>query len=174
MKGKAKVMVLLGSLTALLLLAIGGLAMAANPENVSVQAPVASTIRLSVTKNLVDFGGGPLNPETANYADSLGATVRSNVNWELQVEKNRDLTGVNPSNVIPSGQLTFTSSSADPRVTAVQSSATQFGLLGTPTMVAQGTRGNGMNVSINYALNITWDDAPDNYSATHTYTVVAR
>jgi hypothetical protein len=135
---------------------------------------VASTIRLSVSKNTVDFGGGSLDPETGSYADSLTATIRANVNWRLQVEKDQDLTGVNPLNVIPSSQLTFTSSSADPRVTAVQGSATEFGGTGSPTMVAEGNRGSGMDVSVDYALDITWDNAPDNYSATHTYTVVAQ
>jgi hypothetical protein len=171
MKGKARLLILMGGLTALLVLSIGGLAMAANPENVSVQAPVASTLRLSVSTNLIDFGGGALDPETGSYADSMDATVRANINWELQVEKNRDLTGVNPANVIPSSQLTFTSSSSDARVIAVQGSATEFG---SPTMVAQGTRGAGMDLTVDYALDITWDDAPDDYSATHTYTVVPR
>jgi protein-disulfide isomerase len=171
---KMRLMAMLGGLTAVFLLVFGGLAMAANPENVSVQAPVASTIRLSVSKNTVDFGGGALNPEVGSYADSLTATVRSNVLWELQVEKNRDLTGIDPANVIPSGQLTFTSSSTDGRVTATRGSATEFGLTGSPTMVAQGIRGGGMDVSVNYALTINWEDAPDTYSATHTYTVVAR
>lgn len=174
MKKKMRLLAMLGGLTTVLLLICGGLAMAANPENVSVQAPVASTLNLSVSKNTVDFGGGPLNPETGSYGDSLTATVRSNVLWELQVEKNRDLTGVDPGNVIPSGQLTFTSSSSDGRVTAVQGSATQFGLVGSPTMVAQGNRGSGIAVNVNYALTINWEDAPDTYTATHTYTVVAR
>ena len=172
MKRKTRIAVMLGAICALLLVALGGLALAANPENVSVSAPVASTIRLAVSKNTVDFGGGSLDPETGSYSDSLTATVRSNVAWELQVEKNQDLTS--PSGIIPSSQLTFTSASANPRVTAVQGSDTEFGLTGSPTMVAQGTRGNNIDVSVNYGLNITWDDAPDTYSATHTYTVVAR
>jgi len=174
MKGKKRAAVLLGALAAVLALALGGFALAANPEHVTVTAPVAQTIRLSVSKNAVNFGGGNLDPETGSYADSLTATVRSNVNWRLQVEKNRDLTGVDPANVIPSGQLTFTSSSGNPRVTAVRSSATQFGATGSPTMVAEGTKGNNIDVSVNYALTVTWDESPDTYSATHTYTVIAR
>lgn len=172
MKAKTKIAVLLGVLAALLAVALGGFALAANPENVSVTAPVAQTIRLSVSKNTVNFGGGSLNPETGSYADSLTATVRSNVDWRLQVEKNRDLTGT--GNVIPSSQLTFTSSSSNPRVTAVQSSATEFGATGSPTMVAEGTKGNNIDVSVDYGLTITWDDSPDTYTATHTYTVIAR
>ncbi len=174
MRRKAKLMILMGGLTALLLVACSGLAMAATTQNVNVSAPVASTLSLDVSKNLVNFGGGNLDPETGSYADSLTATVRSNVNWQLQVEKNRDLTGVTPGNVIPSSQLTFTSASANPKVTAVQGSATEFSLLGTPTMVAQGTKGNNIGVTVSYALNITWDDAPDTYTAAHTYTVVSR
>lgn len=174
MKRKAKLMILMGGLTALLLVACSGLAMAATSQNVSVQAPVASTLSLGVSKATVNFGGVSLNPETGSYADSLTATVRSNVNWELQVEKNRDLTGVTPGNVIPSNQLTFTSASINPRVSAVQGSATEFGLLGSPVMLAQGSKGNNIGVTVNYALSITWDDSPDTYTATHTYTVVSR
>ncbi|MDY6794939.1 MAG: hypothetical protein SWK76_06630 [Actinomycetota bacterium] len=174
MKGKTKLIILVGGLAALLLL-VCGLAMAANPENVDVQANVGQTIRLSVTKNLVDFGGGSLNPETGNYSDSLTATVRANVLWRLQVEKDQDLTGtIDPGNVIPSSQLTFTSSSSDARVTAVQSSDTEFGATGSPTMVAEGNRGSGMDVDIDYALTINWEDPPDTYESTHTYTVVSQ
>ena len=174
MRRKAKLMILMGGLTALLLVACGGLAMAATSQNVNVSAPVASTLSLDVSKATIDFGGGNLDPETGSYADSLTATVRSNVNWQLQVEKNRDLTGVNPGNVLPSSQLTFTSSSGNSRVKEVQSSATEFELIGSPVMVAQGTKGNNIGVTVNYALNITWDDSPDTYTASHTYTVVAR
>ena len=174
MRGKKRAAVLLGALAALLVVALGGFALAANPENVTVTAPVAQTIRLTVSKNAVDFGGGSLDPETGSYSDSLTATVRSNVNWRLQVEKNQDLTGVDPANVIPSSQLTFTSSSANPRVTATQASATEFGATGSPTMVAEGTKGNNIDVSVNYGLTVTWDDSPDTYTATHTYTVIAR
>jgi hypothetical protein len=173
MRRKAKLMILMGGLTALLLVVCSGLAMAATSQNVNVSAPVASTLSLDVSKNLVNFGGGNLDPVTGNYNDSLTATVKSNVNWTLQVEKNRDLTGINPLNVIPSSQLTYTSASANPRVTQVQGSATQFGLLGTPTMVARGTKGNNLDVTVNYALNITWDDSPDTYTATHTFSVVS-
>ena len=174
MKGKKRAAVLLGALVAVLALVLGGFALAANPEQVTVTAPVAQTIRLSVSKNTVNFGGGSLDPETGSYADSLTATVRSNVDWRLQVEKNRDLTGLDPANVIPSGQLTFTLSSTNPRVTATQASSTQFGATGSPTMVAEGTKGINIDVSVNYGLTVTWDESPDTYSATHTYTVIAR
>lgn len=174
MKGKTRAAVLMGALAALLVVALGGFALAANPEQVTVTAPVAQTIRLAVSKNAVDFGGGNLDPETGSYSDSLTATVRSNVDWQLQVEKNRDLTGADPGNVIPSSQLTFTSSSSSPKVTATRGSATEFGLLGSPTMVAQGIKGNNIAVSVNYALTVTWEESPDTYTATHTYTVIAR
>ncbi len=175
MKGKTRAAVLMGALAALLAVAVGGFALAANPEQVTVTAPVAQTIRLSVSKNAVDFGGGSLDPETGSYADSLNATVRSNVNWRLQVEKNRDLTGNDdPANVIPSGQLTFTSSSSSGKVTATRGSATEFGPTGSPTMVAEGIKGNNIDVSVNYALTVTWEESPDTYTATHTYTVISR
>lgn len=171
-KGKMKTVVLMGVCSAVLLVVLGGIAMAANPENVTVTAPVAPTIRLSVSKNLVDFGGGTLNPETGSYGDSLDATVSANILWRLQVEKNRDLTGVDPANVIPSSQLTFGSTSADGRVTATQAAGTEFG--GAATMVAEGNRGANIDLTVNYGLDIEWEDAVDNYTATHTYTVVSQ
>ncbi len=174
MKGRMKIAVLMGVTAAMLLMTLGGLALAANPENVSVQAPVESTIRLSVSKNTVNFGGGNLNPEVRSYSDSLTANVSANVLWRLQVEKNRDLTGVDPANVIPSSQLTFGSSSGDGRVTATRAAGTQFGGSGTPTMVAEGNRGGNIGMTVSYALNIEWEDPPDTYTATHTYTVIAR
>jgi len=171
MKGKLRIAILTGVTAAMLLLALSGFALAANPENVNVSAPVASTIRLSVSKNLVDFGGGSLDPETGSYSDSLTATVSSNVLWELQVQKNRDLTGL-LGGVIPSSQLTFGSTSADGRVIATQPAGTEFG--SSATMVAQGNRGGNIGLTVAYALDIEWEDAPDTYTATHTYSVVAR
>jgi hypothetical protein len=171
-RGKARTLVMLGTFSAILLVVLGGIAMAANPENVTVTAPVAPTIRLSVSKNAVNFGGGNLNPETGSYSDSLTASVSSNILWRLQVEKNRDLTGTDVANVIPSSQLTFGSSSGDARVTATQPAGTEFG--GAATMVAEGNRGGAMGLTINYGLDIEWEDAPDTYTATHTYTVVSQ
>jgi hypothetical protein len=172
MKGRIKAIVLMGGLLGLLVFTLCGVAMAANPENVTVTAPVAQTLRLSVSKNLVNFGGGNLDPVIGSYNDSLTATVSANVGWTLQVSKDQDLTGLTPGNVIPSAQLTVDSSSADPRVTQTQPGS-QFGGVGSPTMIARGNKGGNENVSVNYNLSITWDDNPDTYGATHTYTVVS-
>lgn len=172
MRRKAKIFTL-SALGLLVLIIAGGSAVSANPEDVSIQAPVNPTIRLEVNKNTIDFGGAAMNPEVGNYTDTLDSSIRANVLWRLQVDKNQDLTGtVDTANVIPSSQFTFTSDSSDARVTAKRTEATEFG--NAPTMVAEGNRGANMNVAINYALSIGWENEPDTYVANHVYTVVPR
>lgn len=173
MKRRMKILGMLGAVSMLMLLLLGAPAEAANPENVAVSATVGQALRLSVDKNTVDFGGSLLPDGGPGldgvYTDTLGATVSANVLWRLEVDKDQDLTS--PSGTIPSTRLTFESSSTDSRVTAVQSLPTQFG---TDVMVAEGNRGGNIDLSVEYTIDIEWEDAPDTYIATHTYTVVAR
>lgn len=173
MKRRMKVLGILGVASLLLVFLLGVPAQADNPENVSVSANVAEALRLSVSTNTIDFGGSLLPDGGPGldgvYTDTLGATVSANRPWRLEVDKNQDLTS--PSGTIPSSRLTFTSSSSDGRVTAVQSSATEFG---TDVMVAEGNRGGNIDITVSYRVDIEWEDAPDTYTATHTYTVVGR
>lgn len=173
MKRKMRVLGLLGAATLLLVFLLGIPAQAANPENVSVSATVAEALRLSVSTNTINFGGSLLPDggpgQDGVYTQDLGATVYANRPWRLQVSKDQDLTS--PSGTIPSSRLTFTSSSSDGRVTATRSTATEFG---TDTMVAEGNRGGNIGVTVSYRVDIEWEDAPDTYIATHTYSVVAQ
>jgi len=173
MKRRMRVLGMLGAASLLLVFLLGVPAQAANPQDVNVSATVAEALRLTVSKTTVNFGGSLLPDGGPGgdgvYTDTLGATVSANRPWRLEVDKSGDLTSA--SGTIPSERLTFTSSSGDGRVTATQSSATQFG---TDVMVAEGNRGGNINLSVNYRIDIEWEDAPDTYTATHTYTVVAR
>jgi|GEM_PF-1122287 len=175
MRGRMKVAGILGAACVLAVLLLGVPAQAANPEQVNVSATVAEALRLTVSTNTVDFGGAGLLPDGGAaldgvYTDSLDATVWANRNWRLQVSKDQDLTS--GSNFIPSSRLTFTSASGDGRVSAVRGSATEFG---TGTMVAEGTKGGSIGpVTVNYRVDIDWEDEPGTYTAVHTYTVVGR
>jgi hypothetical protein len=141
-------------------------AIAANPTSVSVSASVPSTIELTMPTTVVNFGGGSLAPGST-YTQGISASVNSNKAWTLKVTKNHDLrgTGATPED-IPSADLTFTSSTSDPKVTPV-GTPTEFG---TNTTVCSGARGNNLSSTITYSLTVPWDQAPDTYSATHVYT----
>lgn len=140
-------------------------ALAVNPTDVSVTATVSSTVQLNMPTTAVDFGG-PLEAGQ-NYQQAITASINSNKNWRLAVTKNRDLTGAVSLEVIPSANLTFETTSADPKVTVKAPAGTQFG---TDTVVCEGTRGSGISSTITYSLSVPWDLAPDTYTATHTYT----
>lgn len=173
MKRRMRVLGTLGVASLLLVFLLGVPAQAANEESVSVSATVAEALRLSVSKSTINFGGSLL-PDGGTeldgvYTDTLGATVSANRPWRLEVDKDGDLTSA--SGTIPSSRLTFTSSSSDGRVTATKGNPTEFG---TDVMVAEGNRGGNIDLSVNYRVDIEWEDAPDTYTATHTYTVVVQ
>lgn len=173
MRGKMKILGMLGALAMLTLLLLGAPAQADNPQNVDVSASVAEALRLTVTGAPVDFGGSLLpdgGPDLDGvYTDSIGASVSANRPWRLEVDKDQDLTS--GSDVIPSSRLTFTSTSSDGRVTATRGTATEFG---TDVMVAEGNRGGSIGLTVNYRVDINWEDPAGDYTATHTYTVVAQ
>ncbi|MBC7246272.1 MAG: hypothetical protein H5T73_00630 [Actinobacteria bacterium] len=170
---RMKMLGMLGALAMLTLLLVGAPARADNPQDVAVSASVAEALRLTVTGAPVDFGGSLLPDGGPGldgvYTDSIGASVSANRPWRLEVDKDRDLTS--GSDVIPSSRLTFTSTSSDGRVTATRGTATEFG---TDVMVAEGNRGGNIGLTVNYRVDIEWEDPVGNYTATHTYTVVAQ
>lgn len=129
-------------------------------STVQVQATVNPTIQLTVNPTTLNFGN--VNPAVGSYTQTKNATVSSNRPWNLYVRKTRDLTGTNPSNVIPSSQLTFTS--------PAQQNPVQFQL--TDTLVNSGSETSGTLTNINYNLQVTWYDKPDSYSAEHIYTAI--
>ena len=145
-------------------------AIAANPTGVSVSANVPSTIQLNMPITAVNFGGGPLAPGSS-YTQVITASINSNKGWSLKVTKDHDLLGGTSAETIPSADLTFTSASADPNVTVKVLTPTEFPTVaqGAATAVG-GTRGSSISSSISYSLTVPWDQAPDTYSATHTYT----
>ncbi|MBU4273895.1 MAG: hypothetical protein KJ907_08355 [Actinobacteria bacterium] len=142
-------------------------AMAVNPTDVSVSANVAATITLDMPTTVVNFGAGPLAPG-AVYNQAIDATVSSNKGWSLDVRKNQDLTGAVSLEVMPSSNLTFTSDSANPRVTQKRTTATEFPAA--DDYAVQGTRGGAILSTISYSLDVPWELEPDTYTATHTYT----
>ncbi len=173
MGGRKRILVMPVAAALLLVFLLGVPAQAANPESVNVSAAVAEALRLTVSKNTVDFGGSLL-PDGGSgldgvYTDTLVARVSANVPWRLEVDKEQDLT--DGAYTIPSSRLTFTSNSGDYRVTATRGTATEFG---TDVMVAEGIRGRNIAVSVDYRIDIEWEDPPSTYTANHIYTVVAR
>jgi len=151
--------ILLGA--SMLFMSVGGFA--ANPQAVTVSATVQASMQLTMASTLA-FGSQP--PGT--YAQSLAASVNSNKTWSMGVVKSGDLT--DGTDTIPSADLTYTSSSADPLVQGLQGSATQFGIAS--TNVCNGSlRGSGETLNVNYSLTIPWNVGDGTYTATHTYTV---
>jgi hypothetical protein len=127
----------------------------------------APTIEFRLSSSTVNFGGGTLEPRTALYTDTLGATVNANMPWRISVSKDRDLTSA--SGVIPSENLTFAVSGPAGKTTYAAATGTQFG---TNVRVVEGTRGSNLMTTITYRLNVPWTLAPDTYSATHMYTAM--
>ncbi len=171
MRRRMRILGMLGAMSLLLVFLLGAPAEAANPENVNVSATVAEALRLTVSGAPVDFGGSLLPDGGPGldgvYTDSLGATVSANRPWRLEVDKDGDLTS--PSGTIHSSRLTFAASSGDGRVTNLGS-----GQFGSDVMVAEGNRGGNINITVNYRVDIEWEDAPDTYTAVHTYSVVTQ
>ena len=141
-------------------------AFAANPSTVTVSANLASVLQLSMSKATVDFGG-VLQPGST-HTDTDIATVDSNKIWSLKVTKSSDLHDAVSGMSIPSANLTYGSTSANPNVLNLQASGTQFGA--STNVCNTCGRGPAMAVTVTYSLTVPWNVEPGTYTATHTYT----
>ena len=142
-------------------------AFALNPTAVNVSAQVPTTLQLSMSKPTVDFGGGALSPGNS-ASDSVTATVNSNKLWSLKVHKDQDLTS--GAFTIPSTDLMYTSTTTQPtHVKNLVGTATPFSTTDA-SVCGNCDRGNNLDVTISYSLNVPWDVEPGTYTATHTYT----
>ena len=139
-------------------------AFAATSATVTVSATINPTIELTMPTTSVTWTGAQALPGTTVTAP-ITASVNSNRKWTLKVTKNHDLQNAGASETIPSADFTFTST-APPSGTG-QPTNTEFG---TDITVATGVRGSSQSTTITYRLAVPWDQAPDTYTATHTYT----
>jgi hypothetical protein len=139
-------------------------AMAVNPTNVNVSATIPSTIELSMPTTSVTWGAAV--PGTIMTSD-ITASINSNKAYALKVTENHVLTGTGATPpTIPSADFTF-GATLPAGGTYNAPAGTQFG---TDVSVVAGARGSARSTTISYSLNVPWDQAPDTYTATHTYT----
>lgn len=148
---------------ALALFAFAG-ATAANPTDVTVSATVPTMLQLDMPTTAVTFG--TVNPGDPAVTRNITATINSNKAYALKVTKNHDLQNAGGTQTIPSSYLTF-GATMPAGGTYNAPSGTQFG---TDTEVIAGARGSGRSTTITYSLSVPWDQEPDAYTATHTYT----
>ena len=153
-------LVVVGALT--LFVCAGAIAADSPPIAVSVSATIPSTIQLTMPTTSVTWGAAV--PGTVMTSD-ITASVNSNKAWSLKVTKNHDLQNVGETQTILSSNFKFTAT-APPGGTGTLT-ATEFG---TGVTVVAGVHGSGMGTTISYSLNVPWDQEPDTYLATHTYT----
>jgi len=139
-------------------------AIAADPQPVTVSATINPTLQLNMPTVSVTWTGAQAIPGTTVTAP-ITASVNSNRTWTLKVTANHELQNAGASETIPSADFTFTST-APPSGTG-QPTNTEFG---TDITVATGVRGSSQSTTITYRLAVPWDQAPDTYTATHTYT----
>lgn len=155
--------ILLGAF--MLFMSVGGFA-ASSSQGVTVSATVSKSIQLTMNPSPLLLG---TQPPGGPYPGTIAATVNSNATWSMGVVKSGDLND-GAGNIIPSADLTYTSSTSDGRVKNLQGTAIEFG--SSSTNVCNGSdRGSGETLIVNYSLTVPWDIPPGTYTATHTYTV---
>ena len=160
---KKRVAIILTVIFGSLLAAAIGLA--DTQQDVTVEATVQPALELIVSQSSIDYGTVAPNGGSASdgvYEDSAEATVKSSVNWQLKLSKNRDLTS--GSNTIPSARFTY----------GVDGGAkTNEFQLSPDTQIKTGTPTNSQDMVVEYKLDIDWVDASGTYTATHTYELSA-
>lgn len=171
---KSKILIICAGVTVsfMVLMCMGVLM--ANATPVGVSATVAATVTLDMPVTAVNFGGGNLSAGQVYTQNDITATVSSNNTWVLNVNKggvSGDLVGATPPpDTIPSANFTYTSASADPKVTDKRTSNTQFPAA--DDWSVKGNRGGAILSTISYRLDVPWEVKPDSYTATHTYTAI--
>ena len=150
----------------LVMLGVGCLALEATPNSLAVSFGIQELVVLDVDSIEIDFG--TVDPENSPF-QQLGAThltVQSNAknNWTLQTYATGDLVSREDNDeIIPLSQFKFKGGD----ITDFTSLST------TPTTIRTGTPGTA-NVTIDYQLTITYDDAAvDGYQTIVTYELVA-
>lgn len=155
----------LGGLAVLMVVGLFvGVALSAPPPqstDVEVNAAVAQAVWLEISDNKVDLAVDPdTNPSAS---DSITATVRSNWDWKLNVEK-LDLTGVDGEG---------TGETIDNSMMKIASGGTT--LDGNGGVIATGSRTGGTDVDVTYTLSVDWSVAPGTYQdKAQTYTLTFR
>jgi hypothetical protein len=125
------------------------------------------SLQFKMSTNTVNFGGGPLVPQSTPYTQLVTASINSNTSWRIFVTKDHDMQGT----VEPVASQDFTFSAVGPagRTTYQAPTGTQFG---TDVLVVEGTRGSNLQTAVTYSLLLQWSLLADNYSATQTYTAL--
>jgi hypothetical protein len=108
---------------------------------------------------------GAAVPGTTVTAD-ITASINSNKAYALKVTTDGDLTGAVSLETIPSANFTFGATLPAGGTYNAPPSTT----FGTDVSVVAGARGSARSTTISYSLDVPWDQAPDTYTATHTYT----
>ena len=141
-------------------------AFAATSATVTVSATINPTIELTMPTTSVTWTGAQALPGTTVTAP-ITATINSNKAYALKVTQDHVLTGIGTTPpTIPTADFTF-GATMPTGGTYNAPAGTQFG---TAVRVIEGARGSGLSTTITYSLTVPWDQAPDTYSATHTYT----
>jgi hypothetical protein len=174
MRKRTKILALVGVMLVgafVVFMGIGGFA-ASDTENITVTAGIAKALQMTSGGNAA-FASAAV-PGGAAVTAGTSMIVSSNATWSMSVYKSRDLTNTGaPASVIPSADLTLSSSGVEGTVTDQT-----IGLVGSPTTVNSGSaRGFERAVSITYSLTLpddatSWALASDegDYTATHTFT----
>ena len=155
-------LIVVGALT--LFMCVG--AIGATQQDVSVSATINATLELNMPTTSVTWTGAQAIPGTTVTAP-ITATINSNKAYALKVTQNHVLTGTGatPPTI---ASVNFTFGATNPTGGTYNAPAgTEFG---TAVRVIEGARGSGLSTTITYSLVVPWDQAPDTYTATHTYT----
>jgi hypothetical protein len=153
--------VIVGAFT--LFMCAGSLAADSPPKAVDVSATISPTIQLDMSTTSVTWGAAV--PGTTVTAD-ITASINSNKAYALKVTTDGDLTGAVSLETIPSANFTFGATLPAGGTYNAPPSTT----FGTDVSVVAGARGSARSTTISYSLDVPWDQAPDTYTATHTYT----
>ena len=158
-------LIVVGALT--LFMCVGATGATQPPQQgVSVSATINATLELTMSTTSVTWNGATAIPGTTVTAP-ITATINSNKPYALTVTQDRLLTGTGtPQPTIASGNFTF-GATIPTGGTYNAPAGTEFG---TATRVIEGARGSGLSTTITYSLTVPWDQTPDTYTATHTYT----
>lgn len=160
-----KKMVLAGVLVVALLGLLSAVAFSApGPQTgiVTVNAAVAKSMWLDVTKATVSIAGGP-DIGDVNTSDFATFAVKANWDWTLTAETLAPLASTDPlsSEVLPGGSIQIQNSGG----TWVDADAAAGVLVGSGTTTASTA------VTANYQPNFQWTDVAGGYQGTQVYTL---
>jgi len=168
----------LGAIVALSMFYLNGSARAAPvTETVSPRVTVSSTLSLTMedTANVVWGSKAAGTTQTG----TIQAVVTANTGWNLTVQATAGYPGTNElvsgSNRIVSSRFKYTSAAGipDPLNGTGITTASPFDDSNQTPVWTGGTAYDGCKVAITYSLQIPANQAPGEYTATHTYTLTS-